>query len=269
MRFRLRPATTGRCLPRPLAAVQNVELLHVRSRRETGKQSGQRRSKQHRVGQSMAFVDNCYLIRHRDGWLLWDTGVSDAIASIPDGERPPDPRATHWRRPKTLAAQLEALGVTPAEIKYIAISHTHPDHIGNVALFPSSMLLVQKAEYEWPSPFGPRFRPEHPVTKLEGDHDVFSDGSVMLISTPGHTPGHQPLLVRLRNTGAVILSGDAVHFQSNWTERRVPSMNADPEKTRASMQRIADLMASERAALWINHDKAQRDALRLSPEFYD
>ncbi|HZN29082.1 MAG TPA: MBL fold metallo-hydrolase, partial [Xanthobacteraceae bacterium] len=118
------------------------------------------------VGQSMDFVDSCYLIKHAQGWLLWDTGVTDAIAAMPDGQAPSDPRATHWRRPKTLAAQLDQLGVKPSDIKYVAVSHTHPDHIGNVTLFPQSMLLVQKAEYEWPSPLGPRFKPEHPVTKL-------------------------------------------------------------------------------------------------------
>ena len=111
------------------------------------------------VGQSMDFVDNCYLIKHAQGWLLWDTGVTDAIAAMPDGQAPADPRATHWRRPKTLAAQLDQLGVKPSDIKYVAVSHTHPDHIGNVTLFPQSMLLVQKAEYEWSSPLGPRFKP--------------------------------------------------------------------------------------------------------------
>ena len=108
----------------------------------------------------------------------------------------------------------------PADIKYVAVSHTHPDHIGNVELFPQSMLLVQKAEYEWPSPLGVgRFKPEHPVTKLEGDYDVFGDGSVTIIATPGHTPGHQSLLVKLPKTGALVLSGDAVHFKSNWENR--------------------------------------------------
>jgi glyoxylase-like metal-dependent hydrolase (beta-lactamase superfamily II) len=142
---------------------------------------------------------------------------------------------THWRRPKTLAAQLDQLGVKPSDIKYVAVSHTHPDHIGNMTMFPKSMLLVQKAEYEWPSPVGPRFKPDQPVTKLEGDHDVFGDGSVLIISTPGHTPGHESLLVKLPKTGAVLLSGDAVHFKDNWDNRRVPQNNDNKDKTVASM----------------------------------
>ena len=222
------------------------------------------------VGKSMDFVDNCYLIRHAQGWFLWDTGVTDAIAAMPDGQRPSDPRATHWRRPKTLAAQLDQIGVKPADVKYLAVSHTHPDHIGNVEMFPQAMLLVQKAEYEWPSPLGVgRFRPEHPATKLEGDHDVFGDGSIVIVATPGHTPGHQSLLVRLPKTGAVLLTGDAVHFKDNWDNRRVPAQNTDKDKTLASLQRLADLMKQHNAQLWINHDKAQRDGQKMSPEFYE
>jgi glyoxylase-like metal-dependent hydrolase (beta-lactamase superfamily II) len=222
------------------------------------------------VGKSMPFVDNCYLIHHTTGWMLWDTGVTDAIAAMPDGLAPADPKATHWKRPKTLASQLEQLGIKPADIKFLAVSHTHPDHIGNVEMFPKAMLFVQKAEYEWPNPLGVgRFKPEHPVTKLEGDHDLFGDGSVMIISTPGHTPGHQSLLVKLPKTGALLLTGDAVHFKSNWDNRGVPSNNSDKEKTAASMQRIADVLAKEKALLWINHDKAQRDSLKMSPNFYD
>jgi glyoxylase-like metal-dependent hydrolase (beta-lactamase superfamily II) len=176
----------------------------------------------------------------------------------------------HWRRPLTLASQLEQFAVKPADIKYIAISHTHPDHIGNVELFPQSMLLVQKAEYEWPSPSGgARFQEAHPVTKLEGDHDIFGDGSAVILATPGHTPGHQSLLVKLPKTGAVVLSGDAVHFRDNWDHRRVPSANYDKDQTLASMQRIADVMAKEHAQLWINHDKAQRDTLKMAPDYYD
>jgi N-acyl homoserine lactone hydrolase len=221
-------------------------------------------------GKSMDFVDNCYLIKHTQGWMLWDTGVPDAIAAMPDGQKPQDPRATHWKRPKTLASQLEQLGVKPSDVTYVAVSHTHGDHVGNVGMFPQASLLVQKAEYEWPGPNNtPRFKPEHPVTKLDGDKDVFGDGSVTILSTPGHTPGHQSLLVKLPKTGALVLSGDAVHFQDNWDHRRVPSNNVDQEQTKASMERIAGILAKEKATLWINHDKAQRDRLKMAPEFYE
>jgi N-acyl homoserine lactone hydrolase len=221
-------------------------------------------------GKSMPFADSCYLIKHAEGWMLWDTGVADAVATMPDGQKPADPRATHWRRPKTLASQLEQLGVKPADIRWVAISHTHPDHVGNVELFPRVPVLIQRAEYEWA--FGQEkkpFKPEHPVTKLEGDKDVFGDGSVRIVSTPGHTPGHQSLLVHLPKTGWVVLSGDAVHFQSNWEARRAPSINTDKEQTLASMQRLGDLMAERHAQLWINHDKAQTDRLRHAPDAYE
>jgi N-acyl homoserine lactone hydrolase len=221
-------------------------------------------------GKSMDFVDNCYLIKHAQGWFLWDTGLPDAVAAMPNGLAPADPKAVYWHRPKTLAAQLDQLGVAPSDIKAMAVSHTHPDHIGNVEMFPNTMLYVQKAEYEWPGTNNePRFKPGHPVTKLEGDHDVFGDGSVTILSTPGHTPGHQSLLVKLPNTGAVVLSGDAVHFKANWDNRGVPANNFSKEQTLASMQKLSEIMAKEKAQLWINHDKAQRDTLKLSPEFYD
>src|SRR5258707_1945112 len=74
------------------------------------------------VGKSMDFADSCYLIKHAHGWLLWDTGVTDAIAAMPDGQKPSDPGATHWKRPKTLVSQLDQLGVKPADIKYVAVS---------------------------------------------------------------------------------------------------------------------------------------------------
>ena len=221
------------------------------------------------VGKPLPVSDNCYLIHHTQGWFLWDTGVADAIAAMPNGQQGQN-GAPNWHRPKTLAAQLEQLGVKPSDIKYMAVSHTHPDHIGNVEMFPQTMLLVQKAEYDWPLPNGaPRFNPAHPVTKLMGDHDVFGDGSVVLFSTPGHTPGHQSVLVKLPKTGAVVLTGDAVHFKDNWDNRRVPGGNTDKDQTIASMQRIADFLSKEQAKLWINHDKVQSDQLKRSPEFYD
>jgi glyoxylase-like metal-dependent hydrolase (beta-lactamase superfamily II) len=221
-------------------------------------------------GKSMDFVDNCYLIKHTQGWFLWDTGIPDAVAAMPNGLAPADPKAVLWHRPKTLASQLDELGVKPSDIKAMAVSHTHPDHIGNVEMFPTAMLYVQKLEYDWPGANNaPRFRPEHPVTLLQGDRDVFGDGSLTLLSTPGHTPGHQSLLVKLPNTGALVLSGDAVHFKSNWENRGVPTPNFSKEQTLASMQKLSETLSKEHAQLWINHDRAQRDSLKLSPAFYD
>ena len=222
------------------------------------------------VGKPMELSVSCYLIKHGQGWLLWDTGVADSVFAMPQGLKPRNPRMTTYRRTKTLAAQLDQLGLRPSDIKYVAISHAHPDHVGNLAMFPQSTILVQRAEYDWPTPFGRTLQAAaSPVSKLDGDRDVFGDGSVMLIATPGHTPGHQSLLVKLPNAGALLLSGDAVHFKSNWDNRRVPELNFDRDKTVASMQRIADILRSERAQLWINHDKAQSDGLRMSPNFYD
>ena len=182
------------------------------------------------IGKPVTMAGSCYLIRHSQGWLLWDTGVTDEVAKMPGG-RPGQKGSPHWYRPKTLAGEIQKLGLKPADIKYLAISHTHPDHIGNVGLFPQSMLLVQRAEYDWPAPFGPRFKPEHPVTKLDGDHDVFGDGSVTIIATPGHTPGHQVLLVRLKRFGAVLLSGDAGTSGRAWrsaTFRQIMSTRSRP-----------------------------------------
>ena len=174
-------------------------------------------------GKSMDFVDNCYLIKHSQGWFLWDTGIPDAVAAMPNGLAPADPRAVTWKRPKTLATQLEQLGVKPSDIKAIAVSHTHPDHIGNVEMFPDAMLYVQKAEYEWPGANNtPRFKPEHPVTKLEGDRDIFGDGSLVVLSTPGHTPGHQSL--RVRNAqGDHILVSDACYAGPVVESRNFPA----------------------------------------------
>src|SRR5437667_5935852 len=204
-------------------------------------------------GKPIEFSDNCYLIRHAKGLVLWDTGITDAVAAMPDGMVVANGAITQ-RRVKTLAAQLEQIGVKPADITYVAVSHTHGDHVGNIALFPSSTVLIQGAEYDWAMAGSnkPAFASTQTIKKLAGDHDVFGDGSVTIVSTPGHTPGHQCLLVQLPKTGFVLLSGDAVHFQDNWTHRRVPSMNVNREQTLASLQRIAALLDERKAQLWIN-----------------
>ena len=220
------------------------------------------------VGKPVEMVGNCYLIRHAQGWLLWDTGVTDAVATMPGG-RPGQKGSPHWFRPKTLAGEIEKLGLKPSDIRYLAISHTHPDHVGNVPLFPQSMLLVQRAEYDWPSPFGPRFDPKHPVTKLDGDHDVFGDGSVMIFATPGHTPGSQVLMVKLQKFGAVMLSGDAVHFRYSLAKRIRPVEQCRPRSDAGVLPAHRELLAQHKAQLWANHDKEQHAGLKKSPEYYE
>jgi len=228
------------------------------------------------VGVARDFSDNCYLIKHAKGWMLWDSGMSDTIAAMPEGMTAASGLLTLYVK-KTLASQLQALGVAPADIARVAFSHFHSDHVGNANLFTASTLYIQEAEYD--AAFGPDaakfgFAPKYydklaanKTVKLKGDHDVFGDGSVMIISTPGHTPGHQCLLVHLPKTGAVVLSGDMVHFQDNWDNRRVPARNFNKEQTTQSMDRVAKLLQEQHAQLWINHDKDQSAGVAHAPEW--
>ncbi|HZP91488.1 MAG TPA: N-acyl homoserine lactonase family protein [Burkholderiales bacterium] len=230
------------------------------------------------VGKPREFSNNCYLIRHEKGLMLWDAGMSDAIAALPEG-MPAAGGLLTMRVTRTLASQLDGIGVAPTDIGRIAFSHFHADHCGNANLFTAATLYIQEAEYE--AAFGPNpsrfgFNPVYydqlranPVVRLRGDHDVFGDGSVVILSTPGHTPGHQSLLVRLPKTGAVVLSGDAVHFQENWIHRRVPARNYDREQSLQSMEKIAAVLAESKARLWINHDKAQSAGIPHAPDYME
>ncbi len=249
-----------------LAQTKGVDRLYIMDCGQNAALDQSRWSPGVNVGKPIELSDNCYLIRHGSDWLLWDTGYPDAVAGKP--VTTPVGTAT---RAKTLAAQLSEVGVKPSDIRFVAVSHTHGDHVGNVAMFPDSTLLIQKAEFDWAfaPDKKPPFRGDRPVRELEGDLDVFGDGSVTIISTPGHTPGHQSLLVHLPKTGWVVLSGDAAHFKDNWDNRRVASMNTSAEQTLASYKRIAELLAEKQAQLWINHDKPQSLGQKHAPEFYD
>jgi N-acyl homoserine lactone hydrolase len=216
------------------------------------------------------FSDNCYLIHHSsEGYLLWDTGITDRLTALPDGQTVQALGQT-WYRAQTLTAALAALGAKPADVGYVAVSHVHPDHAGNVDEFPGATLIIQEDEWDYARklPLKP-FTLERTTLQIEGDKDLFGDGSLTILSTPGHTPGHQSLLVRLMKTGYVVLSGDAVHFQSNWDNRRVPGFNSDKGQSIASMEKIARVIADKHAQLWINHDKPSSDARRHAPEFYE
>jgi N-acyl homoserine lactone hydrolase len=256
--------------PTPSGAQGGIERLYVLDCGQNVGKDQARWSPGTNEGKPIEFSDNCYLIRHAKGLLLWDTGVPDAVASMPDGMVVGGGAIT-YRRAKTLVAQLAELGVKPADIAYVAVSHTHGDHVGNLGLFPTSTILIQAAEYDWAMglPAKPAFVATQTIDKLAGDRDVFGDGSVTILSTPGHTPGHQSLLVLLPKTGALVLSGDAVHFRDNWEQRRVPSMNVNRDQTLASLERIAGVLAERKATLWINHDKAQSATLRYAPASYE
>jgi glyoxylase-like metal-dependent hydrolase (beta-lactamase superfamily II) len=229
------------------------------------------------VGEAVVFSDNCYLIRHGRDWMLWDSGYADAVASHPEGVA--GARNARVTRRRTLASQLAEIGLVPGDIRFIAFSHMHADHVGNADLFPRATLYIQRAEHD--AAFGPDparygFVPAtyaqlraNPVVELQGDFDVFGDGSVQILATPGHTPGHQSLLVRLAQTGVVVLSGDAAHFQDNFVRRRVPAFNFDADASRRSMDKLDAIVHAEHAQLWINHDARQTATLRHAPQYYE
>jgi N-acyl homoserine lactone hydrolase len=234
------------------------------------------------VGRSIEFSSTCWLIQRGKEWLLWDTGVPESALNDPKGWSTL-PKLIVYHLDKTITDQLAAIGLKTIDITCVALSHTHGDHIGNVRLFPNSTILIQRAEYAWiSSPDGPNDdvnqlkalarellgTPKH-LKPLDGDTDVFGDGSVTLVSTPGHTPGSQSLLVHLKNSGFIILSGDVVHLEENFENDTVPSLNTDKAASIASMDRIKRMIATYKAKLFINHDETQSDALKLLPAFYD
>ena len=249
------------------AAAAGLERLYAFDCGEVAAPDQSRWSPGVNVGKPIVNSDNCYLIRHERGLLLWDAGYPDALADQAGGAT--GALGTSRRKSK-LVEDLARIGVKPGDIRFVAISHHHGDHIGNLDKFPAATFLMQAAEHAFafegkPAPFPAT----QPIIKLNGDHDVFGDGSVTILSTPGHTVGHQSLALKLPKTGFVVLTGDAVHFKDNWDNRRVPSMNVDRDKTLASMSRLDALIVQNRGQLWINHDKPQSDAIRRAPEFYE
>jgi N-acyl homoserine lactone hydrolase len=234
------------------------------------------------VGSSIEFSSTCWLIKHGNEWLIWDAGVPQSAHNDPRGWSTL-PKLIVYHLDQTLTDQLAEIGLKPRDIARVAISHSHGDHIGNVGLFANSAIMIQRAEYDWiNSPNGPNDNvnqlmalarellgtPKN-LQLVDGDTDVYGDGSVTLVSTPGHTPGHQSLLVHLKNSGFIILSGDVVHSEENFEKNRVPSLNTDKAQSIASMEKIRQVTATYKAKLFINHDKKQTDTLKLLPAFYD
>ena len=229
-------------------------------------------------GEHKKLVDSCYLIVHPNGTLLWDAGLPDSLVSKPNGQ-PVWDGAFVLHVNKTLAAQLKEIGYNPESIRYVGISHMHLDHIGNVDLVPRATLLIQKEEYDAafgsePNKYGfdptgyPTLR-ANPVKKLEGDYDVFGDGSVVIKRLLGHTPGHQGLYIKLPKTGNILLSGDLVHFTDNWTHKRVPDFNFDKAQSAKSLNDVEKFLKTNNATLWIQHDLEQNAAIKHAPAYYE
>ena len=223
----------------------------------------------HRFSDTYAFGDlkvqlvfSCYLIKHGNDYLLWDTGHAMTAPNV---------------APKvSLVDQLAKLELKPEQIEYVAISHYHGDHIGQVGSFPKSTLLIGKGDWDVvtspkppegvnPAPFATWTKGEGKVEPVPLDKDVFGDGSVIMLYTPGHTPGHHSLLVKLPQMGAVLITGDLAHFHENYDSNGVPTFNTDRAQSLASLDRFKKIAAATKATVIIQHDARDVDKLPAFP----
>jgi len=227
-------------------------------------------------------VTPCFLIVHPRGSLIWDTGeIPDS--AFKEGVSPQ--KLNNFTVDRPLLPQLAAIGYTPANITYMALSHYHGDHVANASLFAGSTWIVQKGDRDpilAPRPVPPPATGRVPDPKFfEGlansktillnneDHDVFGDGTVVIKSTPGHTPGHQALYLKLAKTGGVLLSGDLYHYPEEITFKKIPTFDTNKEQTAKSREMIEEFVKQNRAQLWIQHDYTTGIKRKIAPEFYD
>lgn len=223
--------------------------------------------------QPLHLADPCFLIKNPKGWLLWDLGLGDQYINhkLEDTKH-----GFTFTVPVSLTAQLKQLGLTPKDIQYVAISHAHLDHTGNANLFTQATWLVQQAEYQFiqqkPLPFSVAnnffqiLSGAHKIL-LDGDYDVFGDGTVQILRTPGHTPGHQSLEIVLPHQGVVILSGDLYHMRKSYLLKQVPVFNNSRADTLASMARIDGILHNTHGRLIIQHDPNDFAALPKIPKY--
>jgi len=222
------------------------------------------------------FVNSSYLIVHPRGTLQFDAG------GIPDSQFKADGSPVTegvMSATKPLLPQLAAAGFKPSDITYFALSHYHSDHTGNANAFAGSIWITQKAERDFmfsdkpegiiqPATYSALSRAKVRVLDNE-DFDVFADGTVRLISTPGHTPGHQVLLVRLPKRGPVLLAGDLYHYPEERAKGILPTFEFNADQSRASRAKVEALLKQTGAQLWIEHDMATHATLPKSPAYVE
>jgi len=234
------------------------------------------------VGKRIKIPVPAYLIQHPRGLVLFDTGMN---VEVSDGNC-----ANYWGqglcgaftaiqgRDEVIDRQLRNLGFTPDDVTHVVYSHFHLDHAGNIKMFPKARHVVQKAELKtawWPEKFqraayvlkdydGTR---DYDFVQLEGDFDLFGDGSLLLLDTQGHTQGHQSLQVNLKNTGTVLLAADAVYTAEN-EAGVIPGITWNTNASMRAIDRLKQIRDATQGALWYSHDPAQH-AERTKIKVYD
>ncbi len=217
------------------------------------------------VGKTMKIIGSCYLIRHGDQYMLWDTGLPKTDLGKPLTESGKDNETLAV----TIVDQLAKIGVKPSQMSIVGVSHLHFDHTGQAADFPDAKLLIGQGDLAAlrtgdaarAKPLARWVGGGGAVEGVNGDKDVFGDGSVVMLDLPGHTAGHHGLLVMLPHTGPVLLSGDAAHFRENLESDGVPSFNVDHARTVSSLQRFKALAKNLKATVIVQHDP--RDVAKL------
>nr|WUR10707.1 MzmL [Mesoflavibacter zeaxanthinifaciens] len=224
-------------------------------------------------GQSKTFADAFYLIQHPDGNLLWDAGLSEDLI----GKEPfTTPEGAFTVSRKTgIEEQLKSIGLSTNDVKYIALSHTHFDHSGSASKLPNAIWIVQENEYNFvtseeqkkqsPDNFN-AIKNLKALKKINGNYDVFGDGRVVIVSTPGHTPGHQSLFVDLEQEGPLMLTGDMYHMEESRENSRVPIFNHDVDQTLASMEVFETFAKEKGARVIIQHSTKDYNSLNPAPE---
>jgi N-acyl homoserine lactone hydrolase len=226
-----------------------------------------------RVGEKVQTPYFVYLIEHEQGLVLFDTGAHRRFILAPGAEPAPAGPQILMGPDEHVAARVQSLGVDPADIRHVALSHLHIDHAGGLEAFPDAITYVQRRELEfahWPPVYQRRFyvKPDFAAPRnwheLTGTYDIFGDGKLILFPTPGHSAGHQSLLVKL-DEQPLILVGDAAYSARNLDERVLPAILWNPDAMVDSWEEIERWRDRYGAQLIYTHDLAWKTSVRLGP----